>query len=156
MGSGHWLWPSKQLNYRHNCQYPTPFWPCFYNFWVEILYSLVNCLERTDFCYSEYPEYLHICWEFGMSKWIHKCPNVSIQSKQHEEEWLDSSRLWIMGSLSFPGAVWRRNTHLDELLGHFLTPSLESTRRRKPPFLCVYSSQWLSFGLSCVLLMGQV
>lgn len=93
MGSGHWLWPSKQLNSRHNCQYPTPFWPLFYNFWMEILHSLVNCLEKTDFCYSEYPEYLHICWEFSVFKLICKCPNLSTHSKQQ----------WVVSAWTFPG-----------------------------------------------------
>lgn len=76
MGSGHWLWPRKWLNSRHNCQYLTLFWPLFCKFWMEILHLLVRCLGKIDsFCSLKY---LHICREFSVFKWAFKwtlrCP----------------------------------------------------------------------------------
>ena len=96
MGSGHWLWPRKWLNSRHNCQYLTLFWPLFCKFWIEILHLLVLCLEKIDsFCYLKY---LHICREFSVFKWAFKwtlrCPC---------EYWF---KIAVSNALTFLLVVW--------------------------------------------------
>lgn len=111
MGSGHWLWPRKWLNSRHNCQYLTLFWPLFCKFWMEILHLLVRCLGKIDsFCSLKY---LHICREFSVFKWAfneHLGVRVSIDSESH---WVMPwhSCLWCKRVLTFPRAACRVKAH---------------------------------------------